>query len=57
MVQVAGKKRAEIVVPKDTQEGEITTQALKEEAVERKLAGKAPSRVIYVEGRLINIVP
>lgn len=58
VIQVAGKKRAELTVPVGSSEEEITELALKEEAVQRLLtAGQPPTRTIYVEGRLLNIVP
>lgn len=58
VVQVAGKKRAELTVSVTATEEEITKKALEEEAVVRMLTSeKAPTRTIYVPGRLINIVP
>lgn len=57
VVQVAGKKRAELSVPVGTEEAEIQKMALAEVAIIKFLEDKDPSRIIYVPGRLINIVP
>lgn len=55
-VQVNGKVRAEIEVDRDADEAVIEQQALDNERVKEFLAGKTPVRVIYVPGRLVNIV-
>lgn len=57
VVQVAGKKRAELSVPVETLQEDIEKMALAEESVTKILEGKDPSRIIYVPGRLVNIVP
>lgn len=57
VVQIAGKKRAEITVPTDASEDTVRETALQVEAVQKVLEGRAPSRVVYVPGRLLNIVP
>ncbi|RMD47965.1 MAG: leucine--tRNA ligase, partial [Alphaproteobacteria bacterium] len=55
-VQVNGKRRAEIRVPRDLPREEIEARALAEEAVQRILAGKTPRKVIVVPGRIVNVV-
>ncbi len=55
-VQVNGKVRAEISVPSDASEKDITEQALAQENVQKYLEGSAPKKVIYVPGRLVSIV-
>lgn len=55
-VQVNGKVRAEISVPSDASEKDITEQALAQENVQKYLEGRAPKKVIYVPGRLVSIV-
>ncbi len=57
VIQVAGKRRAEVELSSDASEQEVLEAALSLEQV-RKFAGEgAPSRHIYVPGRLINIIP
>jgi leucyl-tRNA synthetase len=55
-VQVNGKRRAEITVPKDLPRPEIEALALAEAGVQRTLAGAAPRKVIVVPGRIVNVV-
>jgi leucyl-tRNA synthetase len=55
-VQVRGKVRDRIVVPVDATEPAIVKAALATEGAERALDGQPPQRVIYVPGRLVNIV-
>jgi leucyl-tRNA synthetase len=55
-VQVNGKTRAEIEIATDATEEMIKAAALALEPVKKWLNGKAPSRIIVVKGRLINIV-
>jgi len=56
VVQVNGKRRGEVVVPKDADEETVRAAALAEENVVRHLEGKQPRKVILVPGRLVNIV-
>jgi leucyl-tRNA synthetase len=56
VVQVNGKVRDRISVPVNTTEEQAQTVALSSEAVLKLLNGKAPSKVIVVPGRLVNIV-
>ena len=56
VVQVNGKVRDRITVPVDISEEAARTTALESEAVKRTLEGKSPRQVIYVKGRLVNIV-
>ncbi len=55
-VQVNGKRRAEITVPKDMDKAEVEKLALAEHAVQRALDGNAPKKVIVVPGRIVNVV-
>ncbi|MBY6049137.1 leucine--tRNA ligase [Vannielia litorea] len=55
-IQVNGKRRAEISVPKDMDKAEVEKLALAEEAVQRALDGAAPKKVIVVPGRIVNVV-
>ncbi len=56
IVQVNGKLRAKLDVAKDTDEDAIKSQALAEENVQAFVGDKKPAKVIYVPGRLVNIV-
>jgi leucyl-tRNA synthetase len=55
-VQVTGKKRAVISVPVDAAEEDVVAIAKADENVARHLEGKTVRKVIYVPGRLLNIV-
>ncbi len=55
-VQVNGRKRAEITVPRDMEREAIVEKALAEEAVKRNLGGQEPKKVIVVPGRIVNVV-
>jgi leucyl-tRNA synthetase len=55
-VQVNGKRRGEIEIPREAEEETVKTSALALDAVQRALEGKAPSRVIVVPGRIVNVV-
>ena len=55
VVQVNGKVRGEIIVPAETGEDEIKSKALTEGSVSKYISS-TPKKVIYVKGRLINIV-
>ncbi len=56
IVQVNGKLRAKLELPKDTNDDEVKAQALAAENVVKFLENKEPAKVIYVAGRLVNIV-
>ncbi len=62
-IQVNGKLRDRILVPADASEEQIKSAALASQAVQKYLRstagaaeGKPPRQVIYVKGRLVNIV-
>lgn len=55
-IQINGKRRAEISVPKDMDKAEVEKLALATEAVQKALNGNAPKKVIVVPGRIINVV-
>ena len=56
VVQVLGKKRAMITVPKDMIKEEILSLAKTADNVTVHLEGKEIVKEIYVPGRLINFV-
>ncbi|HET7679210.1 MAG TPA: leucine--tRNA ligase [Xanthobacteraceae bacterium] len=55
-VQVNGKKRADVTVPRDAGKSEIETAVLSLDAVKRALEGKPPKKVIIVPQRIVNVV-
>ena len=55
-VQVNGKRRGEIAVPKGAAADLVEKEALSLEAVARMLDGKAPRKVIIVPDRIVNVV-
>ncbi len=55
-VQVNGKLRDRIEVPIDVDADTAKAEALASEGVQKFIAGKEPRKVIYVPGRLVNIV-
>ncbi|WP_371229364.1 leucine--tRNA ligase [Roseovarius sp. 2305UL8-3] len=55
-IQVNGKRRAEIDVPKDLDKAEVEKLALATHAVIKALDGAQPKKVIVVPGRIVNVV-
>ncbi len=55
-IQINGKRRAEISVPKDMAGAEVEKLALANEDVIRFLAGNPVKKIIVVPGRIINVV-
>ena len=56
VVQVNGKLRARLTVPKGIDEEKLTEMALADEKVQRAMDGKDPKKVIHVPDKLVNIV-
>jgi leucyl-tRNA synthetase len=57
VVQVAGKLRDRLVVDVGLSEAAALQLAMQSDKVRSLLNGRAPSKVIYVQDRLINLVP
>ena len=55
-VQVNGKKRAEVIVPRRAGEAEIKAAVLALDEVKKALDGKSPKKVIVVPQRIVNVV-
>ncbi len=55
-IQVNGKRRSEITVPKDMPKEEVEKLVLADDAVIRFLGGKEPRKLIVVPGRIVNVV-
>ncbi|RYG91508.1 leucine--tRNA ligase [Loktanella sp. IMCC34160] len=55
-IQINGKRKAEIVLPKDMGKEEVEKAVLADDAVAKALAGASPKKVIVVPGRIVNLV-
>ena len=55
-VQVNGKRRGEVTMPKDADNKRVEQAALALDGVIRALEGKIPKKIIIVPGRIVNIV-
>ena len=55
-VQVNGKVRARLTVPRGLGETQVRDLALKDQAVRKFVDGKAVKKTIYVQDRLLNLV-
>lgn len=55
-IQINGKRRAEIHIPVDTLEDEIKSLALNAPEVKEKIGESEIKKLIYVPGKIINIV-
>ncbi|MBO4537470.1 MAG: class I tRNA ligase family protein, partial [Erysipelotrichaceae bacterium] len=56
VVQVNGKVRGKVVVSKDASQDEVYDKAVQLPGVEGQMTGKTVRKVIYVAGKLLNIV-
>ena len=56
VVSFNGKARYSIAVPANADEEEVKRLALTDAGAERWLAGKEPRKIIFVKGKLVNIV-
>jgi leucyl-tRNA synthetase len=57
IVQILGKVRARIEVPVGAAEADVRALALADANVRQHLGGTDPAKIIYVPGKLLNIVP
>jgi leucyl-tRNA synthetase len=55
-VQVNGRKRGEVTVAADADDGQVAEAALSLDGVVRALEGKKPKKVIVVPKRIVNVV-
>ena len=55
-IQINGKRKSEITVPKDMPKEEVEKIALADDAVQKALAGGQPKKLIVVPGRIVNVV-
>jgi leucyl-tRNA synthetase len=56
VVQVNGKVKAKLNVPKDATREEMQEIALSDDAVKEQMDGKTVRKIIAVPGKLVNIV-
>ena len=56
IVQINGKVRARLSVPADISEEDAKNLSLSDEDIKKWLGGQKPKKVIFVKGRLLNIV-
>ena len=56
VLQVNGKIRSKLVVASDASEADVKSAALADEKVQTHLQGREPKKVIYVAGKLVNVV-
>jgi leucyl-tRNA synthetase len=56
VVQVNGKKRGEVIVPADASEEAIKAAAQANLNVQKFVEGKAVRKMVFVPGKLLNIV-
>lgn len=54
-VQVNGKMRGKLSVPRDITQGEAYAVAMKEESIAKFVTG-TPKKIVFVPGRLLSIV-
>ena len=57
VIQIKGKVRGSLMVPSTADKASLERLALESEVAAKWLEGKAPSRVIVVPGKLVNLVP
>jgi leucyl-tRNA synthetase len=57
VIQIKGKVRGNLEVPADADKATLEQLVLDSDIAAKWLEGKAPSRVIVVPGKLVNLVP
>ncbi|MCJ2129532.1 leucine--tRNA ligase [Methylobacterium sp. E-045] len=55
-VQLNGKKRADVTVPRTADTAKVEALVLADDAVRKALEGRIPRKVIVVPGRIVNLV-
>ncbi len=55
-IQINGKRRSEITVPKDLDKAAVEKRVLADDTVVKALAGASPKKLIVVPGRIVNVV-
>ena len=55
-MQVNGKKRGDVRVPRDADRKAIENLVLADPAVQKHVGGQTIKKVVFVPGRLVNLV-
>ncbi len=55
-LSINGKVRSSLTLPLDMPQQEVEAQVLENDVVQKWLDGKAPKKIIYVKGKMINVV-
>ena len=55
-VSINGKVRTNLTLPLDINQAEVEPLVLSNEVVQKWLEGKAPKKIIFVKGKMINVV-
>jgi leucyl-tRNA synthetase len=55
-VQINGKKRTDVTVPRLAENAQVEAAVLALDAVKKALDGKPPKKVIVVKHRIVNVV-
>jgi leucyl-tRNA synthetase len=55
-IQINGKRRAEVTVPRDMDAAEVEARVLADATVQRFMEGRPPRKLIVVPGRIVNVV-
>jgi leucyl-tRNA synthetase len=55
-VQINGKKRGDLTIARDADQGEIEKAVLALDVVQKALEGKAPRKIVIVPQRIVNVV-
>lgn len=55
-IQINGKRRDEITVPKDMDKAGVEALVMETDAVQKALNGGMPKKLIVVPGRIVNVV-
>ena len=55
-VQINGKKRGDLTIARDADQGAVEKAALALDVVQKALEGKTPRKVIVVPQRIVNVV-
>ena len=55
-IQINGKRRSELTVPKDMDKAEVEKRVLADDAVIRALENGPVKKLIVVPGRIVNVV-
>lgn len=55
-IQINGKKRADVVLPRDADETTIRATVLADDSVQKAIDGRPVKRVVIVRERIVNVV-